>query len=102
MTDSNHSVTASLPDGKPDLDAHSQEEQQLLDSIARDKLPRHIAIIMDGNGRWAREKGLLDRIRGHEAGSQSVRVAVRACGALGIKALTLYASAGNFSSAGTG
>jgi len=94
MTDFNHSATnpiASIPDGKPDLDAHTAEEQALKALIAPDKLPRHIAIIMDGNGRWAHERGLMDRIRGHEAGSQSVRVAVRACGALGVQALTLYA-----------
>lgn len=46
---------------------------------------------MDGNGRWAQERGLADRIRGHEAGSESVRFAVRACGELGVGALTLYA-----------
>src|SRR5690606_33995371 len=63
----------------------------LLARIDREKLPAHIAIIMDGNGRWARERGFLDRIRGHEAGSESVREMVRACGELGIKVLTLYA-----------
>jgi undecaprenyl diphosphate synthase len=53
-------------------------------------LPRHLAIIMDGNGRWAKQKG-WNRVRGHEEGAESVRVAVRACRRLGIKALTLYA-----------
>lgn len=53
-------------------------------------LPRHIAIIMDGNGRWARERG-LSRIRGHEAGAASVRRVIETCGAWGIEVLTLYA-----------
>lgn len=53
------------------------------------KVPRHIAIIMDGNGRWARERG-LPRIFGHQAGIESVREIVRACGEVGIDALTLY------------
>ncbi len=52
--------------------------------------PRHIAIIMDGNGRWAMAKG-YPRIKGHEAGVASIREVVRACGELGIDYLTLYA-----------
>lgn len=52
-------------------------------------LPEHIAIIMDGNGRWARQRG-LPRIAGHREGINSVREVVRAAGELGIKALTLY------------
>jgi undecaprenyl diphosphate synthase len=54
------------------------------------QLPRHIAIIMDGNGRWAKERG-LPRIRGHEEGAESVRTVLRACGELGVEFLTLYA-----------
>lgn len=54
------------------------------------KIPRHIAIIMDGNGRWARERN-LPRIRGHEEGAQSVRRTAEACGDLGVEFLTLYA-----------
>jgi undecaprenyl diphosphate synthase len=54
------------------------------------KLPRHIAIIMDGNGRWA-QKHLLNRIRGHEKGSEAVRTIVRTCREFGIPILTLYA-----------
>jgi len=53
-------------------------------------VPRHIAIIMDGNGRWARERG-LPRIRGHEEGAESVRTVLRTCGENGVKYLTLYA-----------
>jgi len=53
-------------------------------------LPRHIAVIMDGNGRWAKEKG-EDRIHGHQQGVVSVRDIVEGCGELGIQYLTLYA-----------
>ncbi len=53
-------------------------------------LPRHVAIIMDGNGRWARQRK-LPRIEGHRAGAESVRQIVRAGGELGIDYLTLYA-----------
>ncbi len=53
-------------------------------------LPRHVAIIMDGNGRWAKQRG-LPRIAGHKQGVEAVRRAVDAAGALGIEALTLYA-----------
>jgi undecaprenyl diphosphate synthase len=54
------------------------------------KIPQHIAIIMDGNGRWARERG-KPRIAGHEAGSTSVRAVTEECVALGVKFLTVYA-----------
>jgi undecaprenyl diphosphate synthase len=54
------------------------------------KLPQHIAIIMDGNGRWA-EKHTLGRISGHKQGAKSVKITVRACREIGIKYLTLYA-----------
>jgi undecaprenyl diphosphate synthase len=53
------------------------------------KLPQHIAIIMDGNGRWAKRRG-LPRIEGHKAGVESVKDVVEACCELGIKVLTLY------------
>src|SRR5205814_5593082 len=53
-------------------------------------LPRHIAIIMDGNGRWAERRG-LPRVEGHRRGADAVRETVRACREFGIEALTLYA-----------
>ncbi len=53
-------------------------------------IPRHVAIIMDGNGRWAKERG-LPRIKGHEQGAQAVRSCVEGCGDLRIEFLTLYA-----------
>jgi undecaprenyl diphosphate synthase len=54
------------------------------------RLPRHIGIIMDGNGRWAKLRG-LDRTKGHRAGSRSVRAVVKACRSIGIPYLTLFA-----------
>jgi len=57
--------------------------------IAPEHLPRHIAIIMDGNGRWARRQG-LPRVRGHEAGAANVREIVTECARIGIDCLTLY------------
>ncbi|NBW27242.1 MAG: isoprenyl transferase [Flavobacteriaceae bacterium] len=62
----------------------------LADSINKDNLPKHLAIIMDGNGRWAKQKGLLRAI-GHENGTKSVRTVVEASAKLGIENLTLYA-----------
>jgi undecaprenyl diphosphate synthase len=59
-------------------------------NIDPEKLPQHMAIIMDGNGRWAKQKGML-RVFGHENGTTSVRKTVEACAKLGIKHLTLYA-----------
>jgi undecaprenyl diphosphate synthase len=59
-------------------------------NIDTEKLPQHLAIIMDGNGRWAKQKGML-RVFGHENGTASVRKTVEACAKLGINNLTLYA-----------
>ena len=58
--------------------------------VPADKIPRHIAIIMDGNGRWARERG-LPRIEGHRRGSEAVRACTAACLEAGVPYLTLYA-----------
>jgi undecaprenyl diphosphate synthase len=62
----------------------------IMPDIDQNRIPRHIAVIMDGNGRWARKKQ-LNRVRGHEVGTESVRVIVRTSRDLGIKWLTLYA-----------
>jgi undecaprenyl diphosphate synthase len=59
-------------------------------NIDKKKLPRHIAIIMDGNGRWAKQRG-KERIFGHENGIQAVRETVEAAGEIGVKYLTFYA-----------
>jgi len=61
-----------------------------MEGLLKERLPRHVAIIMDGNGRWARKKS-LDRIRGHTKGIEAVRATVTACRELGIEFLTLYA-----------
>ena len=58
--------------------------------IDQNQLPRHIAIIMDGNGRWAKQHA-MGRIRGHKKGAQAVRTTVTACRELGISCLTLFA-----------
>lgn len=60
------------------------------ESIDQNRLPKHIAIIMDGNGRWAKEKGKF-RIFGHENGVKAVREVSEGCAELGIECLTLYA-----------
>jgi len=61
-----------------------------LSAQARENLPTHVAIIMDGNGRWAKQRS-LPRVEGHRNGVDSVRAVLRACGEVGIKYLTLYA-----------
>src|SRR5262249_39424039 len=67
-----------------------QRGADLLPQIDRTALPAHIAIIMDGNGRWARKRG-LPRVAGHRAGINAVREAVEGSAELGIPVLTLYA-----------
>ena len=64
--------------------------QPATNSVNVEKLPHHLAIIMDGNGRWAQERN-LSRIEGHRAGAESVRIIVRTCRRIGIPILTLYA-----------
>ena len=59
-------------------------------SLDMSRLPRHIAIIMDGNGRWATRRG-LPRTAGHKAGVEALRAIIKECDALGIEALTIYA-----------
>ena len=66
------------------------EEERLLRSIDPSRLPRHVAIIMDGNGRWAKSRS-LPRVAGHRAGITAVREAVETAARLGLQVLTLYA-----------
>jgi undecaprenyl diphosphate synthase len=61
-----------------------------LSAEAKANLPTHVAIIMDGNGRWAKQRG-LPRVEGHRQGAESVKAVVKAAGELGIKFITLYA-----------
>ena len=71
------------------VEAGSRDEA-LLSRVAWDRLPRHVAVIMDGNGRWAAQRG-LPRVAGHRAGVEAVRAAVDTAARLGLRALTLYA-----------
>lgn len=66
------------------------EEAHLLEKLDLERLPRHIAVIMDGNGRWA-QKRHLPRVAGHRQGTQSARTTIETCARLHIEALTLYA-----------
>lgn len=67
-----------------------RDEQALVGGIDFDRLPRHVAIIMDGNGRWAKSR-FLPRLEGHRAGVESVRSVVETAARLGLEALTVYA-----------
>lgn len=78
-----------LSDFSEVVDKGSREES-LLASIHWDRLPRHVAIIMDGNGRWAAQRS-LPRVAGHKAGVDAVRASVDTGARLGLQALTLYA-----------
>ena len=68
----------------------TSEESRLLEKLDLTRLPRHVAVIMDGNGRWA-QKRHLPRIAGHRQGTQSARTTIETCARLRIEALTLYA-----------
>jgi undecaprenyl diphosphate synthase len=72
------------------LEPASREEVRLLEGLDAQRLPRHIAIIMDGNGRWAQRRH-LPRVAGHRAGVESARIVIETCARLHIPALTLYA-----------
>lgn len=84
LTEASAAALARMRRINPDADPVSR-----LPDVPPERIPRHIAIIMDGNGRWAAERG-LDRIRGHEAGAESIRALIEEAGPLGIEALTLY------------
>ena len=75
-------LLAAMPAGSP--------EEALARRIDFDRLPRHVAIIMDGNGRWAATRHLA-RVEGHRAGIEAVRATVESAARLGISVLTLYA-----------
>src|SRR5512140_2836820 len=72
------------------LAAPGSEEGLLLRQLDPSRFPRHVAVIMDGNGRWARRRH-LPRVAGHRAGIKSVRETVESAARLGIEVLTLYA-----------
>ena len=73
-----------------DVLAPDEPDYALASAIDPHRLPAHIAIIMDGNGRWAKRRN-LPRVAGHKAGIDPVRVTVETCARLGLRALTLYA-----------
>src|ERR1043166_6079323 len=75
-------LLASTPPGSP--------EETLARQVNFDRLPAHVAVIMDGNGRWAAQRH-LPRVEGHRAGIDSVRDIVESSARLGIQVLTLYA-----------
>ena len=81
------------PSRPVDLSALAEEgspEELLVRRIDFDRLPRHVAVIMDGNGRWAQERG-LPRVEGHRAGVKAVREVVETAARMGVEVLTLYA-----------
>jgi len=65
-------------------------EWELASTLVPERLPEHVAVIMDGNGRWASRRS-LPRVAGHKAGVEPVRVTVETCARLGVRCLTLYA-----------
>jgi len=77
-------------DSLKDFIKPGSEEEKLVKQIDFSRLPTHVAVIMDGNGRWAKKRK-LPRLEGHRAGARSVREVVETCARLGIKYLTLYA-----------
>jgi undecaprenyl diphosphate synthase len=72
------------------LPSLTKTEEALLEQLDRKRLPRHVAVIMDGNGRWAQRRH-LPRVAGHRAGVAAARETIETCARLGIGALTLYA-----------
>ncbi len=72
------------------LEPSNKEEARLLEELDRKRLPEHVAVIMDGNGRWAQRRH-LPRIAGHRAGVRAARGIIETCARLSIPALTLYA-----------
>ena len=79
-----------IPEPFAEIIKSNSAEAKLLAMIDLDRLPNHIAVIMDGNGRWAKKRG-KPRIFGHRAGSESVKAIIDTCARLQIKAVTLYA-----------
>ncbi|GMI97185.1 hypothetical protein HRI_003387800 [Hibiscus trionum] len=80
-------ATADLTDGRASM---ADKEVELPEGLSRELMPKHVAVIMDGNGRWARQKG-LPASAGHEAGVKSLREMVELCGHWGIQVLTVFA-----------
>lgn len=75
---------------KNQIDKFTEDEREYLDILIAEKLPKHIAIIMDGNGRWA-QKYKLPRTVGHRYGAETLKKVIETCGIIGIHTLTIYA-----------
>ncbi len=89
MRQTKHHTTLEVA-GSGLLGSVTSEEARLLEGLDLSRLPRHVAIIMDGNGRWAQRRH-LPRVAGHRAGVNSARMAIETCARLKLEALTLYA-----------
>ncbi len=89
MTEPTSSKTLHVASSHP-LGAVTAEEAFLLEKLNLGRLPKHLAVIMDGNGRWAQRRH-LPRIAGHRKGTETARIAIETCSRLKIEALTLYA-----------
>lgn len=89
MTESTPSKTLHVASSHP-LGAVTAEEAFILEKLDLNRLPRHLAVIMDGNGRWAQRRH-LPRIAGHRKGTETARVTIETCSRLKLEALTLYA-----------
>ena len=89
VTDSVSSKTLHVATSHP-LGAVTAEEAFLLEKLNLSRLPRHLAVIMDGNGRWAQRRH-LPRMAGHRKGTETARVTIETCSRLKLEALTLYA-----------
>ena len=85
-----HSKTHTLEPAASALGPVTAEEAGLIEKLDLTRLPRHVAVIMDGNGRWAQRRH-LPRVAGHRSGTQTARSTIETCARLKIEALTLYA-----------
>jgi undecaprenyl diphosphate synthase len=89
VTDSKSTKTLHVAASHP-LGTLTAEEAFLLEKLELSRLPRHVAVIMDGNGRWAQRRH-LPRIAGHRKGTETARTTIETCARLNVEALTLYA-----------
>jgi ditrans,polycis-polyprenyl diphosphate synthase len=81
---------------KHDLDLKEEEDKGVVavplpEGLLREAMPRHVAVIMDGNARWARQRGFIALSAGHEAGARSLRELVKLCCDWGVRVLTVFA-----------
>lgn len=94
--DQTHRFPTTLLAAKHDLDLKEEEDKgvaavPLPEGLLREEMPRHVAVIMDGNARWARQRGFIALSAGHEAGARSLRELVELCCDWGVRVLTVFA-----------